>query len=279
MIHGLHHVGVAVRSIDAALGFYRDVMGCPVLADAVLGDGGTRAAMLGLGEHAIELMQPLREDSGVARHLSARGESLHHVAFRTDDIDAELARLAASGVDLLDREARPSLSGRVAFLHPRGMHGVLVQLVQPEPGASDGGALPAGIRGIDHLATLVADDRAAREAWRRALGLEVVGEVPVPARQMLIAQVAAGRCMVELLSPTAPESPMAERLAQQGEGMSSMIALPVADIDAEIARYRAAGYTLPDAATGPLPNSVTSTITIDQVFGLAIQFIQFGRAS
>ena len=61
MIDRLHHIGLAVPSIDEALGFFRDVMGTPVLADAPVGDGSTRAVMVGLGEHAIELMQPLRE--------------------------------------------------------------------------------------------------------------------------------------------------------------------------------------------------------------------------
>ena len=97
------------------------------------------------------------------------------LCFATDDIDAELARLQTAGVALLDRAARPSISGRIAFLDPRGMHGMLVQLVEPDP------AFPTSdAPGIDHLATLVADYPAARAAWQRALGFEVAREIPVP---------------------------------------------------------------------------------------------------
>ena len=140
------------------------------------------------------------------------------------------------------------------------------------------GAHESHDKGFDHLAALVADYPAAREAWRRALGLEVVREIPVAARGMVIAQVAAGQCMVELLYAASSDSPFAQRVAQQGEGLSPMVAIEVADIAAEIARYRAAGYTLPDAAPGPLPDSVTSTLSGDQAFGLGIQLIQFNRA-
>ena len=274
MIDRIHHIAVVVKSVDAAFGFFRDVMGLQVTADRVIEDQGVRAALLAVGENEIELIEPVRADTGVARYLATKGETLHHVCFRTDDIEAELARLKAAGVELIDQTPREGLAGRVAFIHPRAMHGVLVELAQPPAGAHD-----SHDKGFDHLAAMVADYPAAREAWRRALGLEVVREIPMPARQSVIAQVPAGQCMVELISGTSPDSPMVQRIAERGEGMSSGVAIEVSDIDAQIAHYRAAGYTLPDAETGPLPNSVTSTIPGDQTFGLNIQLIQYGRTS
>ena len=274
MIDRLHHVAIVVKDADEALKFYRDVMGLTVTADAVLDEQGVRGVLLACGENEIELIQPTRADTGVSRYLESKGETLHHICFRTDDIDAELARLTSLDVQLVDEVARTGLAGRIAFIHPKAMHGVLVELAQPPAGAHVSSA-----KGFDHMAAMVADGAVARETWKRTLGLDVVHEIPIEARKMVIAQVAVGQLMIELISPTSPDSPIAERIAQNGEGMGTSVAFEVQDIDAEVARYRAAGYTLPDAATGPLPVSVTSTISADQTHGLGIQLIQFGRAS
>jgi len=271
VIDRIHHIAVVVKSADAALGFFRDIVGLQVTADEVLEEQGVRGVLLALGENEIELIEPVRDDTGVARYLASKGETLHHVCFRTDDIDAELARLKSLGVELVDEAARTGLAGRIAFIHPRAMHGVLVELAEPPAGSHE-----STNKGIDHLAVLVLDYPAARETWKRTLGLEVVNEIPVPARQMLIAQVPSGQCTIELLSATAPDSPMAQRIAQNGEGMSSMMAIEVPDLAAQVARFRAAGYTLPDPAPGPLPASITSTISADQTFGLGVQMIQYG---
>ena len=273
MIDRLHHVAAVVRDADAALGFYRDVMGLTVTADAVIEEQGVRGVLLACGENEVELIQPTRDDTGVARYLASKGETLHHICFRTDDIDGELARLQSLDVQLVDQVARDGLAGRIAFIHPKAMHGVLVELAQPPAGAHTSSA-----KGFDHLAATVADFPAARETWRRTLGLEVAHEIAVPERQMVIAQLPAGQCTIELLYATAPESPIAQRIAESGEGMGTSVAFEVADIDAEIARYRAAGYTLPDAAPGGLPDSVATTLSADQAFGLGIRLVQFGRS-
>ena len=274
MIDRIHHVAILVHSADEALKFYRDVMGLTVTADSVMTEQGIRGVLLAMGENEIEILEPVVPDTGVSRYLASKGETLHHICFRTDDIDAELARLKSLDVALVDQEARDGLAGRIAFIHPKAMHGVLVELAEPPAGAHE-----SHDKGFDHLAVLVADARAAYDTWRNTLGLTVTNEIEVPARQQMIAQIPSGQCMIELIYGTAPESPIAQRIAQNGEGMSPMVAIEVSDIDAEIARYRAAGYTLPDAATGPLPVSVTSTISADQTHGLNIQLIQFGRAT
>ncbi len=270
MIDRVHHVGVVVHDADAALGFFRDVMGLQVTEDRVIDEQGVRGVLLALGENEIELLQPTRDDTGVARFLESRGQTLHHICFNTDDVAGELARLTAAGVELIDEAPRDGLAGRIAFAHPKSVHGVLVEFAQPPAGAHTSTA-----KGFDHLAVTVADYAAAQETWKRVAGLTVSGEIRPEGRGMVIGQLRCGQCVIELLAPTSPDSPMAQRVAEQGERAASMVAIEVSDIAAEIARYRAQGFTLPDAAPGALPNSVTSTLSAEQAFGLAIQLIQF----
>jgi methylmalonyl-CoA/ethylmalonyl-CoA epimerase len=274
MIDRIHHVGVVVHSADDALGFFRDIMGLSVTADRVMDEQGVRGVLLALGENEIELLEPTRDDTGVYRYLESRGQVLHHICFNTDDVAGELARLKSRGVELIDETPREGLAGQIGFIHPSAMHGVLVELAQPPAGAH-----VSTDKGIDHLATFVSDYEAAKRAWNETIGLEVVNEIRNEERGMVLAQLPSGQAMLEILAGTSPDSPMAKRVEEQGEGAASMVAIEVADIDAEIAGYRAHGITLPDAAPGALPNSVTSTISPDQSFGLAIQLIQFGRSA
>jgi len=270
VIDRIHHVGIVVHSADDALGFFRDTLGLTVTEDRVVEEQGVRGVLLAVGENEIELLEPTRDDTGVARFLQSRGQTLHHICFNTDDVVAELARLKGLGVDLIDETPRDGLAGRIAFIHPKAMHGVLVELATPPAGGH-----VSHDKGFDHLAVTVADYPAARATWKQNIGLEVTNEIRNEERGMLIAQLPSGQCMVELISATSPDSPLAARIAEQGERASSMVAIEVADIDAAVAKYRGKGLELPDPAPGALPNSRTSTISAEQAFGLAIQFIQF----
>ena len=112
MIDRVHHVGVVVRDADAALGFYRDVMCLEVTVDRVMDEQGVRGVLLALGENEIELLQPTQADTGVARFLESRGETLHHICFNSDDVRAELARMKALGVELIDEQPREDWRAR-----------------------------------------------------------------------------------------------------------------------------------------------------------------------
>lgn len=131
MIQRIHHLAIAVRSLEEALRFYRDTLGLPVHEQAVREDQGVKAALLTIGESEIELLEPLGPDTPVGRFLERRGEGIHHICLQTDDIDKELADLKAKGVELIDQEPRQGLVGRICFLHPRSTKGVLVELAQP----------------------------------------------------------------------------------------------------------------------------------------------------
>lgn len=131
MLTKIHHVGVVVRSADDALKFYRDALGLPVTADRVIEDQGVRGVLLEIGNSEIELLEPTREDTGVARFLATRGEGMHHICFESDDVDAELEGARAKGIELIDQEPRLGLAGMICFLHPKANHGVLVEFATP----------------------------------------------------------------------------------------------------------------------------------------------------
>jgi methylmalonyl-CoA/ethylmalonyl-CoA epimerase len=131
----IDHVAVVVRDIDEALPRYATLFGLtgPEGVQAVEAQG-VRLCFLPTGPAPaarIELIQPTDPESGVARFLESRGEGLHHVCFGTSDIAAELVRLAAAGAELIDQGPRPGAEGRVAFVHPRTLNGVLWELLEP----------------------------------------------------------------------------------------------------------------------------------------------------
>jgi methylmalonyl-CoA epimerase len=131
VIKKIHHVGVVVQSADEALKFYRDALGLPVTADRVIEDQGVRGVLLAIGGSEIELLEPTRDDTGVARFLASRGEGMHHICFESDDVDAELEAARAKGIELIDQKPRPGLAGMICFLHPKSNHGVLVEFATP----------------------------------------------------------------------------------------------------------------------------------------------------
>ncbi len=130
----VHHVAVVVRDLDAALSFYRDRLRLPLDVVMPIDTDGVRIAFLPVGESNVELVQPTRADTGVARFLDSRGEGFHHVCLEVDDLAVELERLAAEGVELIDSAPRRGAEGPVAFIHPRSCHGVLVELIEAPGG-------------------------------------------------------------------------------------------------------------------------------------------------
>ncbi len=133
MLTKIHHVGVVVKSADEALKFYRDALGLPVTADRVIEDQGVRGVLLQIGGSEIELLEPTRNDTGVARFLETRGEGMHHICFESDNVDAELEAARAKGIELIDQKPRLGLAGMICFLHPKSNHGVLVEFATPLP--------------------------------------------------------------------------------------------------------------------------------------------------
>jgi methylmalonyl-CoA/ethylmalonyl-CoA epimerase len=126
----VHHVGVAVPSIDDALRFYGDKLGLPLYDQLELPDRQLKVAFVKTANMLIELLEPTDPDTTVARFLERRGPGLHHLCFGTPDIREHLRDLRDKGVELIDDMPRPGAHGEVAFLQPSAALGVLVELLQ-----------------------------------------------------------------------------------------------------------------------------------------------------
>ena len=127
----IDHVGIVVADLDAGLARYRDLLGVEPSVRKRMERDGIDAAMLDLGSTHVELIAPTGPGSTIASFLEKRGEGMHHVAYRVDDIRAALAGLRQAGARLLDEEPRMGVMGHlVAFVHPKSFGGVLTELVE-----------------------------------------------------------------------------------------------------------------------------------------------------
>ena len=131
MLKKIDHIGIAVKNIDEAVKLYTDIMGLEPGNPEVLESAGVKIAMIPVGVSKVELIEPMRSDSVVARFIAQYGEGLHHLAFEVDDIDTALTVLKANEVPLVDKTPRSSISGgRIAFLDRTGANGVSIELVE-----------------------------------------------------------------------------------------------------------------------------------------------------
>jgi methylmalonyl-CoA/ethylmalonyl-CoA epimerase len=127
---GIHHVGIAVDDLDAAIARWTALFGATLEHRERVEDQGVEAASLRVGDSRIELLAPLGDETPVGKFLAKRGPGVHHVAFETADVGAELARLRAEGVELIDDAPRRGMFGlQVAFVHPEATGGVLAEFV------------------------------------------------------------------------------------------------------------------------------------------------------
>jgi methylmalonyl-CoA epimerase len=130
MIKKIDHIGIVVHSIEEALQVYKGALGIELTDVEEVPEQAVRVAFLPVGESEIELVEPLTASSGVARFLEKRGEGVHHICLEVEDIEATLDHLADKGVRLIDEQPRQGAHGRVAFLHPKSTHGVLIELIE-----------------------------------------------------------------------------------------------------------------------------------------------------
>jgi methylmalonyl-CoA epimerase len=127
----IDHVAIAVRDLDAAVAWYAEMFGATVAHREIIERDGVEEALLKVADSYIQLLTPISEQSSVAKYLDQRGEGIHHVGYRVDDCGAALETLKAHGTRVIDEEPRPGSRGTtVAFVHPKGAFGTLIELVQ-----------------------------------------------------------------------------------------------------------------------------------------------------
>ncbi|MBS1862686.1 MAG: methylmalonyl-CoA epimerase [Actinobacteria bacterium] len=135
MFGRIDHIGVAVEDLDASIALYAKGYEMELVHRETVEAQGVEAALLDVGDGHVELLAPLGPDTAVGKFLARSGPGLHHVAYAVDDIDAELPRLVAAGIELIDAEPRVGIrASRIAFLHPRSTGGVLTEIVEPAKG-------------------------------------------------------------------------------------------------------------------------------------------------
>jgi len=131
MLTKINHIGIAVKSLDDSLPFYRDNLGMAFAGIEVVSEQKVRVAMLQVGESKIELLEPTSDDSPMARFIEKNGPGIHHLAFEVEDLEAAIARLMAEGARMIDEKPRVGAHGsRIAFVHPKSSNGVLTELCQ-----------------------------------------------------------------------------------------------------------------------------------------------------
>jgi methylmalonyl-CoA/ethylmalonyl-CoA epimerase len=134
MIKQIDHLGIAVRSLDETIPVYEKALGLRCEHREEVPSQKVRTAFFDVGGVHLELLEPTAPESPIAKFLADRGEGIHHIAFRTDDITGQLAQAAGAGVRLINEKPFDGAAGKlVAFLHPKSTHGVLTELCASKP--------------------------------------------------------------------------------------------------------------------------------------------------
>jgi len=132
MLTKINHIGIAVKSLESSLPFYRDNLGMAFLGTEEVIEQKVTVAMLQIGESKIELLEPTSDDSPVAKFIEKNGPGIHHLAYEVENIEAAIAKLLAEGARMIDEKPRSGAHGtRIAFVHPKSSNGVLTELCQP----------------------------------------------------------------------------------------------------------------------------------------------------
>ncbi len=131
MIEGIDHIGIAVKDLEEAMSIYRDIFGLEFKGTETIEEQKINLASFIIGGVKIELIKPTHPDEPIGKFIEKRGEGIHHIAFRVENINGILKELSAKGLTLIDEKARTGANGtQIAFIHPKDMKGVLIELVE-----------------------------------------------------------------------------------------------------------------------------------------------------
>jgi len=126
----IDHVGIAVKSVDESLKFYRDILGLELKEIEVMEDRGLKIAFLKTGESKIELLEPTSDDSNIAKFIEKKGEGIHHLALEVDDVDENIESMEKLGTEFIGEASIGAGGKKIIFMHPKSTNGVLMELCQ-----------------------------------------------------------------------------------------------------------------------------------------------------
>jgi methylmalonyl-CoA epimerase len=132
MIKRVHHIGIAVKNLKESTALYEMLLGIKAEIHEASSQRVTEACFKLGNEVEIDLLEPMGDDSAVAKFLEKRGEGLHHIALEVEDINAGLKEMEHKGVQLIDKAPREGVAGQIGFLHPKSANGVLIELIEPK---------------------------------------------------------------------------------------------------------------------------------------------------
>ena len=128
----IEHIGVAVKDLEKTAGFYENILGLEKTKTETVEDQGVRIAFFQIGESKVELLEPLNEDSTIAKYIDKRGEGIHHMAILVEDIEAKIKDMKEKGAKFIgDKPTRGADGMKIIFLHPKSTNGVLLELCEP----------------------------------------------------------------------------------------------------------------------------------------------------
>lgn len=264
MITDVHHVGIAVRSMNTALALYRDCLGLPVVKEGEAAARGVRVAMLAAGRSYLEVIEPFTDESPFARHIAAHGEGLHHVALWSTDVEADVARLRELGVPLDDERPRDGFTGRLSYLAPQACDGAQLEVVQPEA-RLDGGTPAAGpITRIDHVVLHVPAVPEISRRFEEWFGVATKRTMERGPRRF--AFMRPGEVVIEVIGPT--------QFGPPGSGRVVGLAFEVKGIDALAVSLKEKGY--PAGEPHPaLQGGRIASVHATGACGVPLAFIDF----
>ncbi len=234
MIRDVHHVGIAVRDLEAAYALYRDALGLRLVKEGEMPSRGVRAAMLAAGGSYLELIQPLDASSPFARFIEEHGEGLHHVALWSDDADGDVAKLRDCGVALDDPEPREGFTGRLSYLAAEAFDGAQLEVVEPEEGLTgDARTTGSRITRIDHVVLRVPHPGTVSERMSEWFGVET--KRTFERGETSFAFMRPGDVVIEVIGPS-------ERPAEPRPGFVAGLCFECTEIDGLTADLKVKGY-------------------------------------
>ena len=131
MIEQIDHIGIAVKNLKETMRIYKDLLGLELIGEETIEEQKITLAKFLVGKVKIELVQSTHPESAIGKFIEKRGEGIHHIAFRVENIHESLKELSAKGINLIDKEPRIGAGGaKIAFIHPKDMNGVLIEFLE-----------------------------------------------------------------------------------------------------------------------------------------------------